>query len=416
MKNTVKTHVKEDTPSVSAFYEQVNTFSAGLKRAVFSELTPTESTVAEHEVSKSTNKPLAGMTCLIKDNFDVAGFPTRASSLFLEEVRPSPHRDGPFVQKIRETGLTILGKTQMNEFAYGLDGANPHYGDCPHPFEPDFVSGGSSSGSAWAVAKQLVNVGFGTDTGGSIRVPSAFCGLFGLRLPPNPWAHEGCIPLAPSLDTVGWMTHNLVDLISVSEALLDLDLSEQETILRGLQIEFPEIPVPTSAKTKISSPTIHRDNLPDLFAPIVSQSFSIVQSLEAYEVHKGWIERYRAQYDPSVLAKILRALSWSSGEIQKAHLVQERVKRAFSELFEKFDFVFLPVTPGDVPRKRMSPRDRERLLQLTSPASLAGLSAITLPFRSKENPYCALQCLLPPDRWKRVLPSLFQAMISQEQS
>ena len=170
----------------------------------------------------SPRLPLAGLPFAAKDLFDAAGLPTFAGSNFLPEVREChvaspdfPARvspaDGAFIRDVRSAGAALAAKAHMHEFAYGITGENPHYGDCEVPGHPGRTTGGSSSGSALLVKAGVAPFALGTDTGGSIRVPSAFCGLYGFRLTPrHPWIADG-YPLAESLDTPGFFTANAAD-------------------------------------------------------------------------------------------------------------------------------------------------------------------------------------------------------------
>src|SRR5690606_29674308 len=129
------------------------------------------------------------------------------------------------------------GKTHLHEFAYGITGANPHYGDCEHPLFPGRTTGGSSSGSAAAVAAGIVPLAIGTDTGGSIRVPAAFCGLFGFRLAPGDTFIADAFPLARRFDTAGWFTANPEDMRLALSALVGLRSSERTP--SGCYLELP---------------------------------------------------------------------------------------------------------------------------------------------------------------------------------
>src|SRR3954464_13523162 len=142
--------------------------------------------------------PLGGVPFFAKDLFDFAGGPTRAGSTFLESVRPTPKHDGAFARTLRAAGAVFVGKTHLHEFASGVTGENPHYGDVEHPRFPGRTTGGSSSGSAAAVAAGIVPFATASDTGGSVRLPAAFCGIFGYRgVPHDPWIADA-FPLSPS--------------------------------------------------------------------------------------------------------------------------------------------------------------------------------------------------------------------------
>ena len=176
--------------------------------------------LAEAFASSRAGTPLRGVPYLLKDLFDVAGLPTFAGSLFLPEVRPKPESDSRIVKSLAAAGAVIAGKTQLFEFAWGLTGENAHYGDCEHPHFPGRTTGGSSSGSALAVAADIVPFAVGTDTGGSIRVPAAFCGIFGYRGTPGDALISDAVPLSPRFDTAGWFTRSAADMRSVMDALV----------------------------------------------------------------------------------------------------------------------------------------------------------------------------------------------------
>src|SRR4051812_35980223 len=156
------------------------------QRAAIAQLCP-ERELTNRFAAKNTS-PLHGVPFFAKDLFDVAGLPTYAGSTFLPEVRPTPANDGAFVRAIKATGAVLAGKTHTHEFAYGITGENPHYGDCEVPGFPGRTTGGSSSGSVVVVAAGIVPFALASDTGGSVRVPAAFGGLYGFRLMPrDPW-------------------------------------------------------------------------------------------------------------------------------------------------------------------------------------------------------------------------------------
>jgi aspartyl-tRNA(Asn)/glutamyl-tRNA(Gln) amidotransferase subunit A len=163
---------------------------------------------------------LDGVPVAWKDLFDLAGLPTTAGSRVLEAA-PQAAADAPVVARLAAAGMVSIGRTNMTEFAYSGLGLNPHFGTPrnPHGRDAPRAPGGSSSGSAVAVARGLVPVGIGTDTGGSVRVPAAFCGVVGYKSSTGRYPTEGVFPLAPTLDTVGTFTRSVADAIVVDAAL-----------------------------------------------------------------------------------------------------------------------------------------------------------------------------------------------------
>jgi cytosine/adenosine deaminase-related metal-dependent hydrolase/Asp-tRNA(Asn)/Glu-tRNA(Gln) amidotransferase A subunit family amidase len=164
--------------------------------------------------------PLSGLSLAVKDIFAVAGQRIGLGNPTWLAAAPVEARSAELVETLLAHGAEIRGITQMDEFAFGLAGTNAHYGSPPNPFAPGRVAGGSSSGSASAVALGQVDVGLGTDTGGSIRVPASYCGLFGLRTSHGSMPSRGLVPFAPTFDTAGWLTRDAETLDRVAQVLL----------------------------------------------------------------------------------------------------------------------------------------------------------------------------------------------------
>ena len=153
--------------------------------------------------------PLHGIPIAIKDNVDTVGFDTTAGSRVLEGNRPE--EDAPLVARLREAGAIVFGKTIMDEFAYGFSTENEHYGNAVNPYDPARVAGGSSGGSALAVALGMSSGAIGTDTNGSIRVPASLCGLVGLRPTYGRVSLRGIVPLAATMDQAGPLTRSALE-------------------------------------------------------------------------------------------------------------------------------------------------------------------------------------------------------------
>src|SRR5216117_2166173 len=171
-------------------------------------------------VPGAPNGPLAGLTFAAKDLFDVAGHPTGGGNPDWARQNPVPTRHAWAVQRLLDAGATLIGKTITDEVSLGILGENPFDGTPLNPTAPDRVPGGSSSGSASAVAAGLCDTALGTDTGGSVRVPASFCGLYGIRPTHGRLSLDGMLPLAPSSDTTGWFARDAETFARVSRVML----------------------------------------------------------------------------------------------------------------------------------------------------------------------------------------------------
>src|SRR5437879_8043802 len=169
--------------------------------------------------------PLSGLTFAAKDLFDVAGFPTGGGNPDWARSNPVPTSHAWAVQRLLEAGATLIGKTITDEVSLGIVGENAFYGTPLNSRAPDRVPGGSSSGSAAAVAAGLCDTALGTDTGGSVRVPASFCGLYGIRPTHGRIDLTGMLPQAPSSDTSGWFARDATTFARVSEVMLGEPIS-----------------------------------------------------------------------------------------------------------------------------------------------------------------------------------------------
>ncbi|QYY34377.1 amidase [Ruficoccus sp. ZRK36] len=357
-----------------------------LRRAVFASV-PDEDQIREQIADVDDADALPGVPFVVKDLFDMAGMLTRAGSTFLDEVRNVPSETSKLVENLQDNGMIFSGKTQLNEFAFGLSGENPHSGDCPHPRVPDALTGGSSSGSAWAVASGLVPFALGTDTAGSIRVPAAFCGIYGLRLVPNAWSRTGCFPLAPSFDTVGWFTSTAEDMRRATSILV---AETRDDVGRGLfcagafEDSHPEL---RAAAERIAQYLeLERDpELEKWSRGIIlgcEPAFDVLRNQEAYEVHAQWLDLMKDRYSIEVWERINRGRHRDPSAISLAWDKREQARKLIQIVFDQYDFLVLPVTPVPTPRKsEVTEELRRRLLTLNIPASFCAQPVLTVPLQ-----------------------------------
>ena len=377
-------------PALAArtLHAEIAAWPEAVRRAVLAELRPEAPLVgAWQAAAQQPASPLRGVPVFLKDLFDEAGVIARASSTFLPEVRPTPTADGALVRALRAAGAVIAGRTHLNEFAYGLEGHNPHYGDVPHPLFPERLSGGSSSGSAFAVAAGWVPIAFGTDTGGSVRVPAAFNGIYGARLTPNAYTLDGCFPLAPSYDTAGWFARSAADLRSVLALLAPAQPALGSG--RGLFVSPPAArvePAVLAGAAALARTLGAVEDAPAAAALLTAldgaeTAYAILQSTEALQVHRDWLDPYRDRYDPLTWQRIDRARHWSVTQLTEAAARRDLLLDIVAEAFVEYDFIALPAAPDAArPKARHDDDFRARSLRLTCLGSLARTPALSLPF------------------------------------
>jgi len=373
------------------------------QRAVFAWMQTERELATTFERFAGTLAPLAGAPYALKDLFQVSPLTLRAGSRFPAGVLPKKERDGKFPHVLRGVGAVLAAKTQLHEFAYGLTGENPHYGDCEHPNYPECTSGGSSSGSAVVVAAGIVPFATGTDTGGSIRVPAAFCGLFGMRTSSqHPWM-EDAFPLAPSFDTAGWFTGNAQDMQTMHHYLLSATKTERE--LRGCFMDFAALgqtadaDVADAYRTAATTyaPAADKANAEHLRNGLThaAETYAVLQSTEAFQVHADWLDRYRENYSPAVWERLDRGRHWTTEQLDTAHARHAAIKLLWTNYFLTYDFLILPATPFPALRKsECTQANRDRLLTLNAPASLGGLPVLSIPINLPSGLTSGLQIIV----------------------
>ena len=344
---------------------------------------------------------LGGVPFLTKDLYFRAGRPTFAGSTFLPEELGETRATSSLPAAFElDAGAVECGRTQLNEFAFGLTGENPHFGDCPHPSRADLLAGGSSSGSAFAVARGLVPFALATDTAGSIRVPCGYCGVWGLRLSPDLAPVGDIFPLSPGYDTQGWITRSAADLRQVSAAVLgeappagaglwagDLGLGLRAADLAAMR----RVAERAGAQEDAAATALLRLALAE-----AAEAYPALGGHAAARVHAAWLERRRADYDPAVWARLDAGRRRTHEELRAAEAVRARVIDAFRAVFRRHHFIALPATVGGaVPKARADDALRRKLLALNAPASLAGLPCLAAPAPLEDGLTGGVQFLFP---------------------
>jgi Asp-tRNA(Asn)/Glu-tRNA(Gln) amidotransferase A subunit family amidase len=374
-----------------------------LRAAALAWLRP-EAELAAELGAHPASQPLHGVPYVLKDLFDLADVPTNAGSTFLNSARGTPSRDSALALRLRELGAACAGKTHLVEFAAGLFGDNSHYGDCPHPRFPDRLTGGSSSGSAAMVAAGVVPLAIGTDTGGSVRVPASFCGLYGFRLSPGDDFIRDAMPLSPSLDTAGWFTANASDMMAAVTALVGPAKPGQEP--SGCYLPAAALgtffdPETATACDRAAAAFAKPADQATTTALLASwqgaiEAYTVTALHEAHAVHRDWLAPYHEHYEPGIWQRFSDGGRYTADQLAGAAVTFAKVRVAFRHYFSDHDFLVLPATPFPALRKAdCTPEARKALLTLTTPASLGGLPVLTIPVSLPSGLTTGLQVILP---------------------
>lgn len=344
-------------------------------------------------VSPLASGPLDGMTFAVKENIDVAGYVTAAGNPDWLRTHEAAQRHADIVTLLLEAGAKLTGKTHTDELMYSLNGENVHYGTPVNPRAPGHVPGGSSSGSAVAVAAGLTDFALGTDTGGSIRVPSSYCGIYGIRPTHGRVSMAGVLKLAPSFCTVGWMARTADVLARVGDVVFGSPASVRPRFNRCIVatdvLSLVELPV--REKFLESVAIFHHEFEEMTFEPVAPEglsvwmwAFRILQGREIWKTHGNWIETVQPKFGPDIAERFTWTRSLT-GEMEAfARSLRESARRRMELLLDENTVLLMPTTPGGAPELQSDARTlaawRARLLQLTCIAGLAGLPEVSVPW------------------------------------
>jgi aspartyl-tRNA(Asn)/glutamyl-tRNA(Gln) amidotransferase subunit A len=337
--------------------------------------------------------PLHGIPVAIKDIIDVAGQKTTSgSALYLNRYA---EKDAEVVRLLRDAGAIIVGKTVLHEFAYGATGDRSIHGASRNPYDTTRMSGGSSGGSAVAVAGGMVPVALGTDTAGSVRVPAALCGIVGYKPAYNAIPSNGVYPLAASLDHVGFFTRTVDDARSAYEVLAKTALtscnSERGTLRIGWVTPNAIGPIDKEIEEQSLEMLLKLDvhpepvTLPD--GEKFFELFSTVQASEAYLEHVDDLNRGADVIDSEVGARLRMGAEILAWKYVRASRWRHEFCAYVSSLFETYDLLALPTVPTTAPKigqreltiGGVSAETRSALLSLTNPWNFSGTPALSVP-------------------------------------
>ena len=337
--------------------------------------------------------PLAGLRFAAKDTFDVEGQKACGGNPDWLRTHGPAAATAPALRALLAAGAELVGKTQMDELAYSINGENHFYGTPVNPRNPDRIPGGSSSGSAVAVATGLVDFAVGTDTAGSVRLPASFCGIHGLRPSHGAVSTQGCMPLAPSYDTVGWFARDLAMLARVGRVLLPPHASAApgRLLIAADAFALARDAVREALRPQVERLCAHFASVeeialsPDgLFA--WQQTMRVIQAYEAWQTHGEWIARVQ----PALGPEIRERFEWAS-RIVREDALEASARRA--EISRRLDarldgaVLCMPSVPFVAPRRKAgtAQQDRTDALCLLCVASLGRLPQVTLPVAAAQS-------------------------------
>ncbi|KAK9161246.1 hypothetical protein Syun_007587 [Stephania yunnanensis] len=380
-------------------------------------------TVLPPPTSSPQQLPLKGLTFSVKDIYDLEGYVTGFGNPDWARTHVAATTTAPVVLAVLRGGATCVGKTVMDEMAYSINGENSHYGTPTNPCAPDRIPGGSSSGSAVSVSAKLVDFSLGTDTGGSVRVPAAFCGIFGFRPSHAVVSTTGVTPMAQSFDTVGWFARDPAILNGVGQVLLQLPKVEtvhpshiiipddcfqvlNVSSTRAIQILIESVKKSfgsqvvkhenlgnyVSAKVPSLKHFMEKSNQHSEYVPSLIALSSAMRSLQRHEFkvnHGEWVTTIKPNLGPGISERVWEAIRSTDEHLESCHAVKTELRAALTALLEDYGVLVIPTVPGPPPKLKTAGGSLEtfrvRAFSLLSIAGMSGFCQVSIPLGKWDN-------------------------------
>ena len=339
----------------------------------------------------ASDGPLAGLTAVVKDMYDIAGERAGGGNPdWLANTKPAAAHAAA-VTKILAAGATIIGKTICDEFFYSVAGMNAHYGTPANVRAPGRIPGGSSSGSAAAIAAGVCDFALGSDTGGSVRIPASFCGLYGIRTTYGRVETRGCMDMAPSFDTVGWFANSPGIFRRVGQVLLGGEA--KRAAIRNLFIADDGFAEAGDSVVALLRTALDRmqDALPKPEPTRIApggldpwrEAVRVIQAFEIWQVYGRFVEDKRPKFGPGVAERMKIASTITAAQAEAARAVQASARERIHSLIVPGTIVALPTAPSIAPLIETPPERLEshrlQVMRLTCTAGLGGLPQISIP-------------------------------------
>ena len=351
--------------------------------------------------------PLAGVPFAVKNLFDVAGLPTRAGSKINRDLPPAS-RDATLIARLEAAGAVLVGALNMGEYAYDFTGENVHDGPSRNPHDPTRMSGGSSGGSGSAVGGALVPIALGSDTNGSIRVPSSFCGIFGLKPTYGRLSRAGSFPFVASLDHLGPFARSVIDLSLAYDAMQGPDTGDAACTTRPVELVTPQLSEPISGlRIAVAGGHFQKNVFPEAVEAVnrVARALGaarvveipeasraraaayVITATEGASLHLDRLRRRANDFDPAVRDRLIAGAMVPAPMVDRAQKFRRWYRARIAELFKSVDVLLAPATPCVAPKlgqvtfklDGMELPVRANIGIHTQPISFIGLPVVAVP-------------------------------------
>ena len=399
----------ELTKSVLEDIAQRNSTYVCFTRVLASQAMAAAETVDRQVAAGIDPGPLAGVPFAVKDLYDVAGLSTTAGAK-MRVSSPPALRDAIVVRRMKDAGAVLVGTLNMDEYAYGFATVNPHFGTTRNPHDVTRLAGGSSGGSAAAVAAGLVPLTLGSDTNGSVRVPAGLCGLWGIRPADGAIPMDGTFPFAEILDTVGPFTRSAAELKLVYELMADVPLTDSSSTPRIAKLSgwfarnaSAEV---LDALNNVMKHLGVADTVELPEAEVARSASYLITAAQGGTLHLETMRTRAMEYDPAVRDRLLAGAILPAALYQKAMDFRNYYRARIQEIFEQVDILIAPTTPVVAPRidqatmliDGQQASARANLGIYTQPLSLAGIPVASAPFHVASGMPIGIQFATAPGR------------------
>jgi AtzE family amidohydrolase len=393
---------------IASVIERIRTRNPGIN--AFTAVTEDRALAREKVLDQ--DKPLAGVAFAVKNLFDVKGVVTLAGSKINRDLPPAK-RDGPLIERLEAAGAVLVGTLNMDEYAFGFSTENTHYGPTRNPHNFECVAGGSSGGSAAAVAAGMVPLALGSDTNGSIRVPASFCGVWGLKPTFGRLSREGSFPFVNSLDHVGPLAARLDLLATAYDTMHDGEPVRPLHGVKGLRIAratgyFEEQCDPavydlvTDACNKLGV----RQTVEIPEAARGRGAALVITASEGAQLHLPNLRKRPKDFDPMIVERLMAGALMPAAWYLQAQRVRQWYYRRVMKLFQTVDVILAPATPRPAQRigqEMFAIRGREMPARpsaglLTQPISCIGLPVVCAPIGKLDDMPVGMQIIAAPWR------------------